>query len=201
MTFLKPESLQHSVKKMDEIIKEHFNREVANSNGEGGEAIVKAVVFMKKLTFNVACDILFGVPDELTKEALFDDFTLAFKAVWSLPINLPGTEFWRGIRARSRIVDRILPIVRERRRQIEKGIASPEDDVVSCLLSSRDENGEPLDEEAVTDNFVILMIASHDTSAILASLMIWKMSRDPLIYDKVFQGDYFPALTWRKSST
>ncbi|OWM77473.1 hypothetical protein CDL15_Pgr016870 [Punica granatum] len=186
MNFLKPESLQHSVKRMDEIIKNLFVREVAKA-GEGGDTIVKAVVFMKKLTFNVACDILFGIKDESTEQALFDDFTMAFKAVWSLPINLPGTEFWRGIKARSRIVDRILPIMRERRKQLERGTLRPGADVVSCLLATRDENGEGFEEEAITDNFIILMIASHDTSAILASLMIWKLSKDPNIYDEVLQ--------------
>ncbi|PQM40268.1 taxadiene 5-alpha hydroxylase-like isoform X2 [Prunus yedoensis var. nudiflora] len=44
-----------------------------------------------------------GAMDEHTKEVLFDDFSLAFKAVWSLPVNFPGTVYWRGLRARSRI--------------------------------------------------------------------------------------------------
>lgn len=39
----------------------------------------------------------------------------------------------------------------------------------------------------IIDNFVTLMIASHDTSAILLSLMIWKLARDPEVYKKVLE--------------
>jgi cytochrome P450 len=41
----------------------------------------------------------------------------------------------------------------------------------------------------IIDNYVTLMIASHDTSAILISLMIWKLARDPEIYRKVLEGN------------
>ncbi|KAF8006591.1 hypothetical protein BT93_K0789 [Corymbia citriodora subsp. variegata] len=57
------------------------------------------------LTLNVACDILFGIKDEFTKERLFDDFTLPFKAIWSLPLNFLGAVFWKGLQARSIILD------------------------------------------------------------------------------------------------
>ena len=74
---------------------------------------------------------------------MFDDFSLAFKAVWSLPVNFPGTLYWRGLRARSRIVNRILPTMRKKQEELSKGILSPSSDVLSCLL----------------DNYITLMIA------------------------------------------
>ncbi|XP_062172764.1 taxane 13-alpha-hydroxylase-like [Alnus glutinosa] len=181
MTFLKPESLQNCIKEMDELVKTLLIRETKDSD------TIKAVLFIKKLTFCVASNILFGIKDEYTREALFDDFSLAFKAVWSLPVNFPGTAFWRGLRARSRIVDRILPIMRKKREELSKGILSPSSDVLSCLLELRDENQQPIADDMIIDNYVTLMIASHDTSAILISLMIWKLARDPEIYRKVLE--------------
>jgi cytochrome P450 len=183
MTFLKPESLQNCIKEMDEFVKTLLLRETKDSD------TIKAVLFIKKLTFCVASNILFGIKDEYTREALFDDFSLAFKAVWSLPVNFPGTAFWRGLRARSRIVDRILPIMRKKREELSKGILSPSSDVLSCLLELRDENQQPIADDMIIDNYVTLMIASHDTSAILISLMIWKLARDPEIYRKVLEGN------------
>ncbi|XP_030532829.1 taxane 13-alpha-hydroxylase-like [Rhodamnia argentea] len=177
--FLKPESLQNYVKRMDDIVRTLILEESRERD------TIKAVVFMKKLTFNVACDVLFGIKDEFTKERLFDDFNLSFKAIWSLPLNFPGTVFRRGLQARSRIVDCILPILRKRKEEISAGTMDPRSDVISCLLALRDENGETIDEGTVVDNFVMLMIASHDTSAILLSLMIWKLVRDPKVYKRV----------------
>lgn len=182
MSFLKPESLQNYIKQMDGLIKTMLLKETENKD------TIKAVVTMKKLTFNIASSILFGIKDEHTRELLFADFSLSFKAVWSLPINFPGTVYWKGLRARSRIVNRILPILKERREEISKGKLTPTSDVFSSLLALRDENQQPVSEDLITDNYVTLMVASHDTSAILLSLMIWKLSRDSEIYNKVLEG-------------
>ncbi|KAF5470339.1 hypothetical protein F2P56_010859 [Juglans regia] len=181
MTFLKPESLQKYIKEMDELVKTLFLTETK------GRDTIQAVVFMKELTFSIASNILFGIKDDYTREALFDDFSLAFKAIMSLPVNFPGTVHWRGRRARSRIVNKILPIMEKRKEELLKGIRSPSSDVLSCMLELRDENKQPIADDMIIDNFVTLMIASHDTSAILLSLMIWKLARDPEVYKKVLE--------------
>ncbi|KAG4989477.1 hypothetical protein JHK85_032460 [Glycine max] len=79
------------------------------------------MVFVKKLSYEIACNVLYDIKDEHTREAMFVDFTLAFKAIHSLPINLPGTTFWRGQRARARIVDRMIPIMNKRREELTNG--------------------------------------------------------------------------------
>ncbi|KAI4297883.1 hypothetical protein L6164_037742 [Bauhinia variegata] len=199
VSFLKPECLQKYIEEMDELVKELLLRETKEKETIG------AVVFMKKLTSDMACNILFGIKDEYTKEALFEDFNIVFKAIHSLPINFPGTTFWRGLKARARIVDRMFPIMKERRKQLLEGNVSSTDDLLSCLLALKDENDQPLADDVITDNIVMLLIASHDTSATLLSLMVWKLAKDPEIYNKVLQeqmdiikqregGEY--RLTW-----
>lgn len=182
LNFLKPECLKNYVKEMDELVRLALQRETKENE------IIGVVVFMKRLSFDMAFNILFGIKDEQTLDALFEDFSVAFKAFVCLPINFPGTTFWRGQRARARIVDRILPIISKRREELSKGVLSPTNDLLSCFLALRDENHHPLDDDAVTDNFVASVIASHDTSATLLSLMVWKLARDPNIYKKVLEG-------------
>ncbi|KAK7305534.1 hypothetical protein VNO77_43440 [Canavalia gladiata] len=181
MKFLKPECLQNYVKKMDELVNASLLREFKDNE------TIEVVVFMKKLSYDMACNILFDIQDEHTREALFEDFIIAFKAAHSLPINFPGTTFWRGQRAREKIVDRILPIMNKRREELSKGVLSSTNDMLSCLLALRDENHQPLADDLITDNFIFLFVASHDTSATLMSLMIWKLSRDPELYNKVLE--------------
>lgn len=180
--FLKPECLQNYVKQMDELVNSALLRETKENETIG------FAVFLKRLSFDMACTILLGIQDEHIVDALFEDFGVAFKAFHSLPINFPGTTFWRGLRARARIVDRILPIITKRREQLSKGTLSPTNDLLSCLLALRDENNEPLSDDAVTDNFVFSIIASHDTSATLMTLMVWKLAKDPDIYKKILEG-------------
>ncbi|XP_052207776.1 taxane 13-alpha-hydroxylase-like [Diospyros lotus] len=181
VSFLKPENLQNYVKQMDDAVTSLLLRETEE------EDTIKTVVFMKKLTYNIACNILFGIRDEHTKQIFSDDFMLALKGVWSLPVNFPGTLYWKGMRARERIVSQLLPILEKRKEDLSKGVLSPTDDLISCLVALRDENGEAIKEEEVVDNIIAMMIASHDTSAILLSLMVWKMSRDKQTYNQILE--------------
>ncbi|PON37683.1 Cytochrome P450, E-class, group I [Parasponia andersonii] len=164
---LKAERLQNYIERMDELVKNILAREIKEDY--------------------LACELIFGIEDKETKEALFDDFSIAFKAVWVIPVKFPGTTYWKGLRARSRIVKRVLPILRKRKEELPKGELKPENDILSCLLALRDENHEPISDDTIMDNYVTLMVASHDTFAILMSLTIWKLSRDPEIYHKVLK--------------
>ncbi|KAK3039896.1 hypothetical protein RJ639_028289, partial [Escallonia herrerae] len=93
LSFLKPESLQHNIKQMDDVVKTLLLRETKEKE------TIATVTFMKKLTFTIACNIIFGIQDEHIKDAFSHDFSQAFKAVWSLQVNFPGTTYWRGMRA------------------------------------------------------------------------------------------------------
>ncbi|XP_058111331.1 taxadiene 5-alpha hydroxylase-like [Magnolia sinica] len=181
MSFLRPENLQEYIGIMDDLVKTRL------LSVTKGKDMIKAVPLLKDLTFNVSCSLLFGIHDECTKAALFEDFSEAFKAVWSIPINFPGTLFRRGIKARSRIDRRMLPIVRMRKEMLMNGFLHAKSDVISSMIALKDENGEPITEQEIMDNVVLLVIASHDTTANLLSLMMWKLARDPMIYQKVLQ--------------
>ncbi|KAF5204377.1 hypothetical protein FRX31_006035 [Thalictrum thalictroides] len=61
VSFLKAESLQHHVKHMDRLIKASLLRETKDRD------VVQAVQFMKNLTFEVACCVLFGVEDKASQ--------------------------------------------------------------------------------------------------------------------------------------
>ncbi|XP_008788533.3 taxadiene 5-alpha hydroxylase-like [Phoenix dactylifera] len=181
MSFLRPENLQDYIGHMDALVKHLL------LGATKGKNTILAVPFMRKLTFKVTCSLLFGLHHESTNEALFEDFSKAFKGLWAFPLNLPGTTYHQALQGRSRIVECMLPVLQRRKEQITEGIVSPKDDIISSLLTSRDENNEPFGDEAVIDTFIALLIASHDTTAILLSLMVWKLARDPKIYDKVLE--------------
>nr|UHB15524.1 cytochrome P450 [Paris polyphylla] len=166
---------------MDAIV-----RSLILSETKGKDQIL-AVPFMKRITFNLTCALLYGLHDDQTKEVLLKDFSEAFKGMWSFPLNLPGTAYRRALNARSRIDKYVLALLRSKRERLLEGSASVKDDVVCCLLALRDEHDELIDEQTIVDNFFSLTIASHDTSAILLSLMVWKLARDPMIYQKVLE--------------
>ncbi|XP_058110630.1 taxadiene 5-alpha hydroxylase-like [Magnolia sinica] len=181
MSFLKPQNLQEYIGIMDDLVKTGLLAEMKEKDA------IKIVPFMKDLMFNITCTLLFGLYDEHTKAALFEDFSEAMQASWSIPINFPGTIFWRGVKARSRIVERMAPIVRRRKEMLVAGTVRPKSDVISSMVALRDEKGESISDDEIMDNIISLVFASHDTTAILLSLMVWKLARDPKIHQKVLQ--------------
>ncbi|KAL5974789.1 hypothetical protein ACLOJK_031460 [Asimina triloba] len=169
--FLKPDSLQQYVGDIDDM----------------GNDSIKVVPFLKELTFDLASSLLFGIYDQPTKDALFEDLSLVMKGVWSIPVNIPGTCYWQAIHARERINKLLLPIVRRRKDLVEGGAVGETSDVISCLIALRDENQQALDEDAILDNIIALFLASHDTTTSLASLLVWKLGMEPQLQEDILQ--------------
>ncbi|KAK1315008.1 hypothetical protein QJS10_CPA06g00181 [Acorus calamus] len=119
---------------------------------------------------------------------LFKDFSLITKGLWSVPLYLPGTAFYRAMRARARIVGCFSKLIGERKREMEDGkIIGSQHNMISSLLSLRDEDGRRLTEDEIIDNLVGLTIASHDTTTSLLTSFIRILARDAFIYEQVYK--------------
>jgi cytochrome P450 family 26 subfamily A len=82
--------------------------------------------------------------------------------IWSVPINLPFTRFNRGLRASARVRNFLKDLIAEKRMELKKG-ADPHQDLITCLLSTRDENnGEGMTEKEIVDNVILVLTAGHD---------------------------------------
>ncbi|KAL5974790.1 hypothetical protein ACLOJK_031461 [Asimina triloba] len=180
-SFLKPDSLQQYVGDIDDMVRNKIAMRIIGNDS------IMVVPFLKELTFDLASSLLFGIYDQPTKDALFEDLSLVMKGVWSIPVNIPGTCYWRAIHARERINKLLLPIVRRRKDMVERGAVGETSDVISCLIASRDERQQALDEDAILDNIIALFLASHDTTTCLASLLVWKLGMEPQLQGDILQ--------------
>ncbi|KAG6756602.1 hypothetical protein POTOM_040037 [Populus tomentosa] len=143
--FLKPESLKSYVGKMDEEV----------------------LPLMKTLTFNIICALLFGIERGARREKLVDWFQEMIEGMWSIPINLPFTRYNRSLQASASIRNMMKDLIGEKRRELAKKGVNPQKDLISCMLSTRDENNrEVIDENEIMDNVMLVMTAGHDTSSI-----------------------------------
>ncbi|KAH9310995.1 hypothetical protein KI387_026030 [Taxus chinensis] len=181
MQFLKPEALQKFVGRMESVIQHHFL-----DCWEGKECIT-VLPLMKTLTFHVACDLLFSLKASEETEMLRKDFTEGGKGVWALPFNLPGTAFHAGLIARSRICKRLSSLLQVRRKDIEQGMSSPDQDLMSSMLSMRDENGVALTEDEIIDNMIAVMSAGHETTCSLLVHLVRLLSLNPNVYENILQ--------------
>lgn len=111
------------------------------------------------------------------------------KGTWAVPVNLPYRSYNRGLGASARVQKMVTDLIREKRIKLEQKVAAPHDDLITCLLSIRNENNEVLiSHDEIVHNVMLVMAAGHDTSAILITFLMLLFASDPVPYAAALQG-------------
>lgn len=98
--------------------------------------------------------------------------------IWSMPVfqkDLGALTPWAGIKREIEATDRILLGHIDAHR---KGAGSP-DDVLSMLIGAADDDGKRLDDGALRDQLMTLLLAGHETSATTLSWAFEELLRVP----------------------
>ena len=184
MMFLRPESLQRYTRSIDGIlvrfIQEHLQ----------GKSEVLLFPLMKKLTFSIACAALVGRPDRKDQDLLFLPFNTMMKGILQVPIKIPGTRYSKAVAAADAIRKQLQVWIDERRRDMDAGMVTGHEDILSGFLCYRDEQGEPFSDKAIKDNILLLLFAGHDTSAIVSTMTCKYLACNPHIMDEVYRGRF-----------
>ncbi|WOL01442.1 abscisic acid 8'-hydroxylase 1-like [Canna indica] len=123
---------------------------------------------MKMYAFNVALLSIFGKDEISYIEDLKQCYYTPEKGYNSMPINLPGTLFYKAMKARKQLAKIVAKIVSSRRTTQLK--AEPND-----LLASFMESKEALIDDQIADNCIgVIFVARDSTTGILT----WKLSAD-----------------------
>jgi cytochrome P450 len=94
--------------------------------------------------------------------------------------NLGRLEARGVLRRLLAVVDReVYSMIRERRARGEREGAS---DVLSLLLATRDEDGQPLSDEELRDELLTLVLAGHETTANSLAWTVERLLRTPAAY-------------------
>ncbi|CAK7347548.1 unnamed protein product [Dovyalis caffra] len=131
---------------------------------DGGH-VVNTFQEMKKFSFEVGILAIFGNLEAHYREELKRNYRIVDKGYNSFPTSLPGTPYRKAVLARKRLSKILGDIICERK---EKRLL--ETDLLGCLLNSKDEKGEVLDDDQIADNIIGVLFAAQDTTA---SAMTW----------------------------
>jgi cytochrome P450 len=143
----------------------------------------------QRITLAVIMRAVFGVHDEARLdrfERLIDDFAKRVGVITSFPMlrrNLgPGSPWPRFQRSRAALDEFIYEEIRLRRRApgYEK-----RDDVLSLLLSARDEEGEAMSDRELRDELVTVLGAGHETTATGLAWAVERLVRNPDVLGKL----------------
>jgi cytochrome P450 family 135 len=135
------------------------------------------------ITLAVIMRAVFGVHDEARLkrfERLIDDFSQRVGVITSFPIlrrNLGPFSPWnRFVRSREALDEFIYEEIRLRR--AEPG-HEERDDVLSLLLSARDEDGQAMSDQELRDELITVLGAGHETTATGLAWAVERLIRNP----------------------
>ncbi|XP_030517911.1 beta-amyrin 28-monooxygenase-like [Rhodamnia argentea] len=179
MSVFNHEALAKFTKVMDEVTCNHIQ-----ANWKGKEEVL-VYPTIKHYVFELTCRLFLSIrhPQEITD--LAPPFAAFLEGTFSVPVDLPGMRFRSAKRAARSIRKMLREIIKERRAALEKGAASPMQDLLSYLMVTADENGRFLTEAEIINNLLLLLVASHDTLSCTITMVIKFLGELPHVYEKV----------------
>jgi cytochrome P450 len=153
---------------------------VANWPVRPGQPLLAFPTF-KEMTLELAATIFLGM--ELGDEAarLNEAFeTTVAASMPKIPLAIPGTILWRGIRARKYMCEYFQGLLPGKR-------AGNGTDMFSILCQATDEEGNQYTDQEVIDHMNFLMMAAHDTTTSTLTSMTYALARNPLWQERLLE--------------
>ncbi|KAG6403872.1 hypothetical protein SASPL_136106 [Salvia splendens] len=172
--FLQPEALHRYIGIMDHIARHHF--------ADGWDNKKEVVVFplAKNYTFRIAFRLFLSIEDPKQLDKFAKPFNLLASGVISIPIDLPGTPFNKGIKASNFIRKELVAIIKQRKLDLPNGKVSSSQDILSQMLLTSDDTQE-LD---IANMILALLTGSHDTASSVCTSIVKYLAELPHIYEQ-----------------
>src|SRR5262249_17535352 len=123
---------------------------------------------MMRLTLEIVCEALFRAQIEADVPAIdqaLDAITRAFMG-FPFPVWVPLPRHLRAQRQLKRLDAIIYRMIGERKAQLARGDA-PGHDLLSLLLTARDDMGRAMSDRQLRDELITVFLAGHETTAIV----------------------------------
>ncbi|XP_033466541.1 cytochrome P450 26A1 [Epinephelus lanceolatus] len=143
---------------------------------------------MKRLMFRIAMRILLGFEPEQIKtdeQQLVEAFEEMIKNLFSLPIDVPFSGLYRGLKARNFIHSKIEENIKKKVQESDK--ESKHRDALQQLIDNSKKNGEPFSMQAIKESATELLFGGHETTASTATSLVMFLGLNPEVVDKLRQ--------------
>ena len=142
---------------------------------------------MRRFAFSVIAEVVLGLEGR-DRDALFSDFEIWTKALFSIPVAIPGSPFAKALAARQRLLDRLQQVLA----QAPQGSGG-----LDLLAGGLDELGVPLTDSDVVEQLLLLLFAGYETTASSLSCLVRALLLEPQVQgwlrDEVDQLSWPPA--------
>lgn len=130
---------------------------------------------MREFAFSVIATTVLGVAPE-NRDALFKDFEIWTRALFSIPLAIPGTPFSQALSAKQRLLTRLKQLLNT----ADNNAGSTAHRCgISRLTGGLDENGEPLSVDDLAEQLLLLLFAGYETTASSLSCLMRALLMNP----------------------
>jgi len=140
---------------------------------------------MRRFAFAVIASVVLGLEGH-DIEALFADFEIWTRALFSVPIALPGTPFAKALQARARLLERLRGVLECARDRPTGGL--------DLLSGGLDEAGLPLTDDDLVEQLLLLLFAGYETTASSLSCLMAALLQHPPVL--AWLQEEIQALPW-----
>ncbi|RPI30751.1 MAG: cytochrome P450 [Chloroflexota bacterium] len=148
---------------------------------------------MMRITLSIAGKTLFS--QDIRAEAgtvskaftiLSEDISTRLRSPFAIPLSIP-TPRNRRFHAAKQMLDEVVDeIILSRRQELASGSTAHSNDLLTMLLTARDEDtGEGMDDALVRDEVSTLLLAGHETTANTLSWTWYLLSENPAIRQRL----------------
>ncbi|MEC4814116.1 MAG: cytochrome P450 [Scytonema sp. PMC 1069.18] len=150
-------------------------------------------VSMQEITLRVILQVVFGFDEGTRLERIQNRFALwlnlANSPLLSVALFFPSLQkdlgawspWGRMMRLRQEIDEMIYTLIRERKTQSDQN----RQDILSLMISARDQNGQPMTDEELHDELMTLLVAGHETTASALTWAFYWVDKLPEVRDKL----------------
>ncbi len=139
---------------------------------------------MRRFAFAVIAEVVLGLEGG-DRDDLFADFEIWTRALFSVPVPIPGSPFAKALAARRRLLQRLQQV-------LAKG--SQGSGGLDLLAGGLDELGVPLTDDDVAEQLLLLLFAGYETTASSLSCLVRALLLHPEV--KHWLGEELDALPW-----
>lgn len=145
-----------------------------------------------EITFKAMCKMLLSIEDGEVLDLLQKDVACVCQAMLAFPINFPCTRFYRGLKARKRIMDTLEKMIKERKENLQQAtnpLVDDHKDFLQHLLLARSykrcssDQLPTLTDAQIKDNILTMIIAGQDTTASAITWMVKYLDENPGVLD------------------
>ncbi|MEM9765001.1 MAG: cytochrome P450, partial [Pseudomonadota bacterium] len=147
------------------------------------------------LALKISSKALLGLETSSGTRHLADVMRAILEGMFSklslVPVDLPGTPY-RQQRQRMETVERMLSA------EIETKRRTPDDSILSTLITATDEEGSKFTDAELISNTFLLFFAGHDTAACTLAWLLFLIGQHPEVEQRLIQeirdhvGDAYP---------